>query len=71
MRRPTITQKMLRQLVYTIFISNNRPLFHLWWKENLVKHEKVSKYYEIDCLQNFLFLFMPLLTIKFVKKSHI
>ena len=30
-------------------ISNNRPSFPLWWKENLVKHRKVSKYYETDC----------------------
>ena len=27
-----------------MFISNNRPSFHLWWNENLVKHRKVSKY---------------------------
>ena len=27
-----------------MFISNNRPWFHLWWKENLVKYRKVSKY---------------------------
>ena len=32
-----------------MFISNNRPSFHLWWKEKLVKHQKVSKYYETDC----------------------
>ena len=32
-----------------MFVSNNRPSFHLWWKENLVKHQKVSKYYETDC----------------------
>ena len=39
----------MRQLVYTMFISNNHPSFHLWWKENLVKHQKLSKYYETDC----------------------
>ena len=39
----------MRQLFYTMFISNNHPSFHLWWKENLVKHRKVSKYYETDC----------------------
>ena len=39
----------MRQLVYTIFISNNHPSFHLRWKKNLVKHWKVSKYYETDC----------------------
>ena len=39
----------MRQLVYTIFISNNRVSFHLWWIENLLKHQKVSKYFESDC----------------------
>ena len=28
----------LKLFVYTMFISNNRASFHLWWKENLVKH---------------------------------
>ena len=32
-----------------MFISNNRPSFHLWLKENLVKHPEVSKYYQADC----------------------
>ena len=41
----------MRQLVYTKFISNNRASFHLRWKENLLKHQKVSKYYENDCRQ--------------------
>ena len=35
------------------------------------KTSKVSKYYENDCLQNFLLHFMSLLTAKFVKNSHI
>ena len=39
----------MRQLVYTMFISHNRASFHLWWKENLLKHQKVSKYYESGC----------------------
>ena len=29
------------------------------------------KYYETDCLQNFLLLFMALLTAKLVKNTHI
>ena len=37
------------ELVYTMFLSNNRASSHLWWKKNLVKHQKVSKYYENDC----------------------
>ena len=39
----------MRQLVYTIFTSNNRASFHLWWNENLLKHQRVSKYYENNC----------------------
>ena len=61
----------MRQIVYTMFISNNRASFHLWGNEKLVKHQKVSKYYENDYLQNFLLHFMFLLTATFVKNSHI
>ena len=32
-----------------MFITNNHASFHLWGKENLVKHQKVSIYYEQDC----------------------
>ena len=32
-----------------MFITNNHASFHLWWKENLVKHQKVSKYCDHDC----------------------
>ena len=35
--------------MYTMFISNNGASFYFWWKENLVKHQKVSKYHENDC----------------------
>ena len=31
------------------FISNNHASLCLWWKKNLRKHQKVSKYYEHDC----------------------
>ena len=47
--RSAIVRQLVRQLLNTMFISNNRPSLHLWWKENLVKHRKVSKYYETDC----------------------
>ena len=39
----------MRELVNSMFISNNRPSIHLWGKKNLVKPQKVSKYYENDC----------------------
>ena len=35
-------------LIYQ-FVTNNQSLFHLWWKENLVKHQKLSKYYKQGC----------------------
>ena len=66
-----VARHLIRQHVNTMLISNNCPSFHLWWKENLVKHRKVSKYYETDCLQNFILLSVLLLTTKFVKNSHI
>ena len=53
-----------------MLIANNRTSFHLWGKENLVKHQKVSKHYENDCVQNFLLLFISLLTALVVKNSH-
>ena len=31
------------------FVTNNHVSFHLWRKENLLNHQKVSKYYELDC----------------------
>ena len=30
------------------FITNNKASLHLWWKKNLVKHKKVTKYYKND-----------------------
>ena len=39
----------MRQLVYAVYISNNHASLHFWCKKNLVKHLKVSKYYENDC----------------------
>ena len=39
----------MRQLVSDLFISNNCASFYLLWQEKLVKHQKVSKYYENDC----------------------
>ena len=54
-----------------MLMSNNGASFHLWGKGNLVKHQNVSKYYENDCLQKFILLFMSLLTAEFVKRSHV
>ena len=61
----------MRILVFTLFITNNRPSFNSWLKETVVKRQEVSKYYENDCLQNFLLRFMSLLKANFVKNIHI
>ena len=52
------------------FITNNHALFRLWRKENLLNHPKLAKYYEHDCLQNVLLLFISLSTALIVKNSH-
>ena len=52
----------MRQLVYVMFLNKIRTSFQLRGKENLVKHQHVSKCYEIDCLENFVFHFTRLLT---------
>ena len=39
----------MRQLAYTKFSTSNHNSLHLWWKKNLVKHQKVWKYYDQDC----------------------
>ena len=54
-----------------MFSTNNHASIHLWSKENLVKYQKVSKYYVHDCLNYFLLLFMPLLTAPIVKSGHV
>ena len=53
------------------FIANNQASFHLQWKENLLNNQKASEYYEHGSLQNFILLFMSLLTHSVVKSSHI
>ena len=35
-----------------MFITNNPASFYLWWKENLVKHQKVTKHYVHDYRRN-------------------
>ena len=46
-------------------------IHYLWGQKNLVKYQKISKYYDHHYLQNFLFLFMSLLTAPIVKNSPI
>ena len=46
---PNFVWQLVRQHIYVMFISNYRVSFHLWWKKNLVKYQKVSKCYEKYC----------------------
>ena len=32
-----------------MFITNNHDSFYLWWHENFVKHQNVSRYYNQNC----------------------
>ena len=43
-----VFRQLESQLVYTMFTSNNYALLHFCLKDNLVKYEKASKYYEND-----------------------
>ena len=57
--------------MYNNFISNNHTLFNLRWKENVQKHQKVSKLYDNYCLQKFVLSFLLLVTTPVVRNSHI
>ena len=52
-------------------MSNNQASFYLWWMENLLSHQNILKYYEHECLKNFVLLVMPLFSVLFVKSSYI
>ena len=55
-------------------ISATNSSFHVKQRttvNGLVKHQKVAKYFETDCVQGFLLLFIFLLAAKLVKNSHI
>ena len=54
-----------------MFTTNDCASFHLCLTENLVKHQKVSKYYESSCLKNFLLPFMFLLIAPINKNGQI
>ena len=67
----SVVRQLVRQLVYTMFTTNNRASCDFFCKEILLKHYKVLEYYKNDCLQKCLLLFTSLLTAPVVKRSHI
>ena len=62
---------LLRNFLYVMFIGNNHTSFHLWLKETLRKHQKISKYCENDFLQILFLFFTSLLYSLAVKNRHI
>ena len=69
----SVFQKIFRQTCEATceyrFWTNNQALFPLWWKQNLLNHQKVSIYYKNLLSENFHLLFIfstPLI----VKNSH-
>ena len=68
---PKIVWEFVRELVYAMFNTNNDASLHLLWKENLAKHQNVSKYYDRDYLKNCHLLFMSLSTASIIKNCHI
>ena len=42
-----VVWQLVRQLVYTMFISNNCTSFHLWWKENLLNIKKSQNFMKV------------------------
>ena len=65
-----VVWQLVRQLLYTSLLLNH-ALFNLWWNENLLNHQEVSKIYEHNCVKNLLFLLMSLSTFLIVKSSRI
>ena len=66
---PNFLISYVLSLLTTCEATNNHALFHLRQKGNLLNHQKVSKYYEHDCVQHFLLPFMSLLTDVIVKNN--
>ena len=53
-----------------MFIANDCTSFWFCANKNLLKHQRISKYYDNVCFQNLILRFMSLLTAKFDKNSH-
>ena len=39
-------RQIIKQVVYTIFITNIYTPFHLWQRKKFFKYQRVPKYYE-------------------------
>ena len=50
-------RRLVRQLVHSLFGDNDLVPFHIWWKEIVLKREKVWKCFVQNCLKIFLLVF--------------
>ena len=50
LRLSVLSRSATYSATWQLFITNNCASFHLWWKRNLVKDQKASKYYENNCI---------------------
>ena len=66
-----VVQQLVRQLVYTILITNNHAPFLLWRNRNLVKYQKSLKVLLPRFSLKYSLAFMSLLTTPNVRNSHI
>ena len=55
-------------IIMVLFTYDKREMIKL---DHMIKHQEVSKYYDHDCMQNFILLLMSLLTTSIVKISRI
>ena len=53
------------------FITNNHDSFHLWWKENLVKHQHSQNIMTIVVCKDFLCILCTYRQFQSLKSSHI
>ena len=44
-----VVRQLVRQLVHAFSGDNNLVSFHMWWKEIVLKPEKICKYFVQDC----------------------
>ena len=45
-----VVRQFMWQLVYSHSVDNNLVLFRLWWREIMLRSEKVYKYFVQDCI---------------------
>ena len=42
-------QQLQQEFAHSLSGDNNVVLFHLWWRDNMLKHKKIFKYFVKNC----------------------